>query len=107
MLSLEMSAPTWKPLSISLNFVLQVVDPVPAPPAKPRATPLAVTVELVFRSRLPPTPRTHTPPPSWPGCGLAGDPTNAVLWDRKAVFEATMVDDKAAVADTAPPNTAL
>src|SRR5262249_13444570 len=47
---------------------------------------------LLFNVSSPPTPRTHTPPPSWPGCGLGGALTKAVLWVRNAALAAILLD---------------
>src|ERR1700687_4873419 len=104
MLSLATSEPTCTPPYVSWNFVVQVVDAAPVPKIGLEMVP--VMDWLLFIVSSPPTPRTHTPPPSWPGCGLAGALTNAVLCVRNAVFAATTSDEPvtaAAAADETMP----
>src|SRR5215470_11742811 len=50
----------------------------------PKVMSPAVAVVLVLT--WPPTPRAHTPPPSWSGWGLAGLEMNALDCVRNAVF---------------------
>src|SRR5580700_3545803 len=96
------SVPTCTPPYDSWNFVEQLVPP--EPDANPGTEAVPFRVELLFKLSSPPTPRTHTPPPSCPGCGLAGALTKAVLWVRNAVFAAVIDDEMAAAAPTAEPS---
>ncbi len=91
-----MSLPICTPAKLRRFSVAQEMSPGTGAPAND--TPVVVAVLRVVTS--PPMPRTHTPPPSWSGPGLAGAPTNAVDWVRKAVFEALIADTSE---ETAPP----